>query len=87
MSSRIADSRQSRARRRSWIGLALLALVVAGSLLLVSFNGTQHSLQWLADREATFHQFLRQQPLVTYLALFLLYVLVTGASIPLKNWR
>ena len=82
MSGSTPDSRQSRARRRSGFGLALLALVVAGSLLLLSFNGTQHTLDWLADREHAFHQFLEQQPLVTCLVLFLFYVLVTAVSIP-----
>ena len=82
MSGSPPDSRQSRARWRSGFGLALLALVVAGSLLLLSFNGTQHTLEWLADRETTLHQFLQQQPLVTWLALFLFYVIVTGVSIP-----
>lgn len=76
------DSRQARARRRSWIGLALLSVVVAGSVVMVCVNGTEQTLHWLAAREAALEQFLQHNPFSTYLALFLIYVLVTGASVP-----
>ncbi len=76
------DLRQARARRRSWIGLALLSVVVAGSVVMVCVNGTEQTLHWLAGREAALEQFLQHNPFSTYLALFLIYVLVTGASVP-----
>jgi uncharacterized membrane protein YdjX (TVP38/TMEM64 family) len=82
MNSSHPDIRVSRARRRSWIGLALLGMVVIGSALLVYSNGIQHSIEWLAGREETFDQILQQRPVITYLALFLLYVVVTAASVP-----
>ena len=82
MSVSTPDSRQARARRRSWIGLGLLAMVVIGSVVLVCLNGTEQTLHWLAAREATFDQFLQQRPIITYLVTFLLYVLVTGTSVP-----
>ena len=82
MNSSHPDIRVSRARQRSWIGLALLGMVVIGSALLVYSNGIQHSIEWLAGREETFDQILQQRPVITYLALFLLYVVVTAASVP-----
>jgi uncharacterized membrane protein YdjX (TVP38/TMEM64 family) len=82
VNSTIPDTRGTWIRRRSWIGLALLALIALGSILLVRHDGIGRSILWLADREQHFEQLLGQRPVVTYLSLFLLYVLVTGASIP-----
>jgi hypothetical protein len=54
VNSTIPDTRGTWVRRRSWIGLAFLALIALGSILLLRNDGIGRSILWLADREQHF---------------------------------
>lgn len=59
--------------------LGLLAIVIG--LAYWKF-GNQETLQWLAAQESRLREFQQESPLAVYGAAFLIYVLVTGFSLP-----
>lgn len=74
---------KTRPRSRAWLPrLLLAALLVATILVFTWLFGDRKILLTLADWEQEIRGFYREHPLMTLLAAFLLYALVTGLSIP-----
>jgi uncharacterized membrane protein YdjX (TVP38/TMEM64 family) len=67
---------------RFWIRLAVLATVVSVAAVLYLFFGESLSLASLAEKETELRQFQLDRPVLVYGIAFLVYVLVTGLSIP-----
>ena len=65
--------------RRKWIGLAM---VVTGGLLLYGLYGQYLRLDYLAQQEARLQALQEKSPILVTGAAFLIYVLVTGLSLP-----
>ncbi len=72
----------SRGKTSSWTKLALLAIVVVIVAVGYTQFGDRLSLAFLAEREAQLKAIQADYPIVVYSAAFLIYVLVTGLSLP-----
>lgn len=70
------------ARRRWVVKIAVLAVVAATAGALFYRFGDQISLARLAEREAELRAGIEQHPLLAYAAAFVIYVVVTGVSLP-----
>ena len=62
--------------------LLVLACVVGAGVLGYWFVGGSLTLSELAQRELQLRQFQDRQPVLVYAVAFLIYVIVTGASLP-----
>ena len=65
-----------------WWKWTALALAVVGALAVYFQFGESLSIQALAKRESELRAFQNQHPILIYGAAFLIYVLVTGLSLP-----
>jgi len=67
----------------NWGRLALLLVVVCVVAIATwKFGGTQSILNALADRESQLREFQADHPVFVYAMAFLIYVVVTGLSLP-----
>lgn len=82
MTEQIVSGPSPSAGRGPWKKVAVIAAVVVGGGILYSSFGDRLSLDYLADREATLRQFQTDHPFLVYGAAFLIYVVVTGLSLP-----
>ena len=73
---------KSSPRAQRWRKLVLLIVVVAVSAGLALLFREELTLEALAEREAALRSWQRDQPVAAYGAAFLVYVVVTGLSIP-----
>lgn len=69
-------------RHTLWIKLAIAAAFVAGILVLSLKIGNAEILNYLAAKESQAQSFRTQHPVGVYAAAFLIYVAVTGLSLP-----
>jgi uncharacterized membrane protein YdjX (TVP38/TMEM64 family) len=71
-----------RARGSPWRRLAILVIVIGAIVALGFLLGDELSLTALAQREAQFRALQQQQPVLVYVGAFVIYVIVTGLSLP-----
>ncbi|MCG6155925.1 TVP38/TMEM64 family protein [Rubinisphaera margarita] len=64
------------------IRVVVFAVFLAAALAGYWFFGDDLSLKSLADREAEFRRFQQEQPVLIYASAFVIYVVITGLSIP-----
>ena len=79
------ETSRSGRRRAIILRVSLLILVVATALGLAYAYGSSLSLDSLAARESELRQLYRDHPVATIAVAFLLYVAVTGLSIPVAT--
>lgn len=72
----------TRTETRLWKKVAVLGVVVAAAALVYGQFRDTLTLQYLAEREADLRSYQHDQPLLVYGAAFLIYVAVTGLSLP-----
>lgn len=68
--------------RKLWIRLGIAAVFVVGLVALSKSYGSKEILDTLAARESRAESFREAHPVAVYAVAFLLYVVVTGLSLP-----
>jgi len=76
------SSNSTERRRRPWTKLVVLALLVAAGAIGYTLFGDSLSLASLAEKEVAVREYQQQYPAVVYGVAFVVYVLVTGLSLP-----
>ncbi len=80
---RVTDSVTAPPQAKSpWLRYTVLVLFVAGAGTGFWMFGSELTLSKLATREAAFRQYQIDHPILIYLVAFLIYVTVTGLSLP-----
>lgn len=69
-------------KQSPWLRIAVLMLFVAAAGTGFWMFNSELALSKLATREAAFRQYQQDHPILTYLVAFLIYVTVTGLSLP-----
>lgn len=70
------------ARGGSWVKPLVFLLLIAAIITAYGTLGGQATLDWLAAREASIRDLQERQPWAVYSAAFVVYVVITGLSLP-----
>ncbi len=68
--------------KKSWIGKAAVIGIVATMLIVIFIFREYISLEFLAEKESQLKDYYESNPIAVFTIAFLLYVLVTGLSLP-----
>lgn len=82
MHNEVESSEGPLQQRNNWLKWGVLLGIVALGVLLYTNFGEYLSLDRLADQEKELREFQSSSPLLVYGAAFVVYVLVTGLSLP-----
>ena len=82
MSGKNVKPKSATSRGRLWKKLAVVGVVVAAIIIGYTQFGESLTLESLAKQENRLHEFQQDHPVLVYGVAFLIYVVVTGLSLP-----
>ena len=82
MSTNLPEESSDNTAKSGWWKLGIFAIVVAAAAVLYSQFGSYLSLASLAEQETALREYQTQHPVLVFGIAFLIYVAVTGMSLP-----
>lgn len=82
MSTNLPETKGGQPTKSGWWKLGIFALVAIAAAVLYSQFGSYLSLASLAEQETALREFQTQHPVLVFAIAFLIYVAVTGMSLP-----
>ena len=83
MTTENSDATEStKPAKRGWVKFLIFGVILAAAVVAYMQFGDQLSLQSLAERETQLRDFQKEHPVLVFGIAFLIYVAVTGLSLP-----